>query len=105
MRVEAEGGGAGSAQTFSAYGHHYALVVVEGLPAGRRATRTRCWLDERRGLAGSRTRRTRRPVIRTRPADDGDQPVSLIFGSCREATPHATGRRCRRTRWTPTPAG
>ena len=32
-------------------------------------------------------------VIWTRPADDADQPVSLIFGSCREATPHATGRR------------
>src|SRR5919199_2485726 len=32
VRVEAEGGGSGSAHTFSAYGHHYALVVVEGLP-------------------------------------------------------------------------
>src|SRR5512133_1859414 len=31
VRVEADGGGAGSAHTFSAYGHHYAIVVVEGL--------------------------------------------------------------------------
>ena len=31
-------------------------------------------------------------VIRTRAADDRDQPVRLVFGSCREATPKATGR-------------
>src|SRR5689334_23625190 len=31
VRVEAEGGGSGSARTFGAYGHHYAIVVVEGL--------------------------------------------------------------------------
>src|ERR1700761_7360511 len=31
VRVEAEGGGAGSAATFSAYGHHYAIVIVGGL--------------------------------------------------------------------------
>ena len=29
-------------------------------------------------------------VIRTRAADDRDQPVRLIFGSCRETTQHAT---------------
>jgi len=32
-------------------------------------------------------------VIRTRAADDRDQPVRLIFGSCRETTQHATIRR------------
>jgi hypothetical protein len=32
-------------------------------------------------------------VIRTRSTDDRGQPVTVIFGSCREATPHATERR------------
>jgi len=32
-------------------------------------------------------------VIRTRAADDRADPVSLIFGSCRDATPDATGDR------------
>ena len=32
-------------------------------------------------------------MIRTRAADDRDQPVRLIFGSCRETTQHATIRR------------
>src|SRR5690606_9826152 len=31
VTVEADGGGSGSAPTFSAYGHHHAMVVVEGL--------------------------------------------------------------------------
>ena len=32
-------------------------------------------------------------VIRTRAADDRDQPVNLIFGSCRETTQHSTTRK------------
>jgi hypothetical protein len=32
-------------------------------------------------------------VIRTRATDDREQPVSMIFGSCREATPQATTRK------------
>ena len=74
MRVEADGGGAGAAHTFSAYGHHYAIVVVEGLAAGA-ATPYDGLPRRRAGLAAGRTRRTPEPVIRTRPADDGDQPV------------------------------
>src|SRR3954471_659141 len=46
VRVEAEGGGAGSAPTFTAYGHHYALVVVESLPAEATSAYT-VWLDDR----------------------------------------------------------
>ncbi|HEV8172199.1 MAG TPA: alkaline phosphatase D family protein [Actinoplanes sp.] len=91
VRVEADGGGAGSAHTFSAYGHHYAIVVVEGLTPDA-ASSYRVLLDDRPVWppAGSPYPRS---VIRTRASDDREQPVSLIFGSCREATPHATGRR------------
>jgi hypothetical protein len=90
VRVEVEGGAAGSAPTFSAYGHHYALVVVAGLTPG--ATRAyRVYLDERQvwPAAGSPYPQS---VIRTRAAQDDDGPVRLIFGSCREATPHSTAR-------------
>jgi hypothetical protein len=91
VRVEADGAGAGSAHTFSAYGHHYAIVVVEGLTPDA-ASPYRVLLDDRPVWppAGSPYPRS---VIRTRATDDREQPVSLIFGSCREATPHATGRR------------
>jgi PhoD-like phosphatase len=91
VRVEAEGGASGSAPTFSAYGHHYAIVIVEGLlpDADHPYTVT---LDGREvwPLADSPYPPS---FIRTRPADDADHPVRLIFGSCREATPHATGRK------------
>src|SRR3954470_14030415 len=46
VRVEADGGGAGSAGTFPAYGHHYALVVVEGLVPDA-ANAYRVFLDDR----------------------------------------------------------
>ena len=89
VRVEAEGGGAGSAPTFSAYGHHYALVVVEGLPAAA-ATPYIVRLDDRPVWPLPQSPYPP-PVIRT--TDHPDGKVSLIFGSCREATPKATGRR------------
>jgi hypothetical protein len=91
VRVEAEGGGAGSAHTFSAYGHHYAIVVVEGLTPDA-ASPYRVWLDDRPVWPPADSPYPR-PVIRTRATDDRAQPVSLVFGSCREATPHATARR------------
>ena len=53
VRVEVDGGGAGSAPTFSAYGHHYALVVVEGLRPDA-ASPYRVLLDDRHGLAAGR---------------------------------------------------
>src|SRR5690242_3340593 len=46
VHVEADGGGAGSAPTFTAYGHYYALVVVEGLRRGVSST-YRVLLDDR----------------------------------------------------------
>ncbi|GAA0458348.1 alkaline phosphatase [Paractinoplanes deccanensis] len=91
VRVEAEGGGSGSAATFSAYGHHYALVVVEGLRPGASSS-YQVLLDDRVVWPSAESTYPP-PAIHTRPADDDTEPVRLIFGSCREATPHATGRR------------
>ena len=91
VRVEAEGGGEGSAATFTAYGHHYALVVVEGLRPGTASAYT-VLLDDR--PVWPSTESSYPPsMIRTRPADDDEAPVRLIFGSCREATPSAIARR------------
>ena len=63
-----------------------------GADPGQRVTRTRCcsttrWSGRRPGSGFPPS------VIRTRAADDRDQPVSLIFGSCRETTQHATARK------------
>jgi hypothetical protein len=91
VRVEAEGGGAGSAQTFSAYGHSYAIVVVENL-APDTASAYRVLLDDRVVWPPADSPYPE-SVIRTRATDDREQAVSLIFGSCREATPQATGRK------------
>ncbi|GAB1693965.1 alkaline phosphatase D family protein [Krasilnikovia sp. M28-CT-15] len=90
VRVEADGDAAGCAPTFSAYGHHYALVVVEGL-APDTATTYRVLLDDRQVWPEADSPYPP-PVIRTRAADDRAQPVQLVFGSCREATPKATRR-------------
>ncbi len=91
VHVEAEGGGAGSAPTFTAYGHHYALVVVEGLRLGA-SSAYKVLLDDR--LAWPSTESPYPPpAIHTRPAADAGTPVRMIFGSCREATPSATTRR------------
>jgi hypothetical protein len=91
VHIEAEGGGSGSATTFSAYGHHYALVVVEGLTPDASSS-YRVHLDDR--LVWPSTDSSYPPsVIRTRPAQDADAPVRLIFGSCREATPKSNARR------------
>jgi hypothetical protein len=91
VQVEAEGGAAGSAHTFSAYDHHYAIVIVEGLqPDADHPYTVRLDGREVWPLPDSPYPPT---FIRTRPADDAEHPVRLIFGSCREATPHATARK------------
>ena len=91
VRVEADGGGAGSAPTFTAYGHHYAMVVVEGLRLDTASVYT-VLLDDH--LVWPLPESPYPPaMIRTRPVEDRDAPVRMIFGSCREATPHATGRK------------
>jgi hypothetical protein len=91
VSVEAEGGAAGSAPTFSAHGHHYALVVVGGLAPDSTSAYT-VSIDGERAWP-PRDDAYPAPVIRTRPAEDAATPVRLIFGSCREAVPSATSRR------------
>ncbi|WP_433791813.1 alkaline phosphatase D family protein [Actinoplanes sp. CA-252034] len=90
VRVEVDGPGAGSARTFSAYNHHYAMVTVDGL-APDSANPYRLFLDDRQVWPEADSEYPP-PVIRTRSADDAAQPVSLIFGSCRKGTPQVSGR-------------
>ncbi|MFE9205811.1 alkaline phosphatase D family protein [Micromonospora sp. NPDC007230] len=91
VTVRTASGATGSAPTFSAYDHHYAIVVVAGLDPDSVTTYEVliddevAWPVPESGFPPS--------VIRTRAADDRDQPVSLIFGSCRETTQHATARK------------
>ncbi|MEU6076687.1 alkaline phosphatase D family protein [Micromonospora sp. NPDC047074] len=91
VTVRTADGAGGSSPTFSAYDHHYALVVVEGLTPDS-ATSYEVLVDDE--VAWPEPGGTFPPsVIRTRAADDLDQPVRLVFGSCRETTQHATTRR------------
>ena len=91
VTVRAANGASGTAPTFSAYHHHYALVVVDGLTPDSAASYQvliddeMAWPVLESGFPPS--------MIRTRATDDRDQPVKLIFGSCRETTQHATIRR------------
>ncbi|MGK5738860.1 alkaline phosphatase D family protein [Micromonospora sp. URMC 103] len=91
VTVRTADGATGTAPTFSAYDHHYALVVVEGLTPDS-ATTYEVLIDDE--VAWPVPRSHFPPsVIRTRAADDRDQPVRLLFGSCRETTQHATARK------------
>jgi hypothetical protein len=86
--VEVRAGKAGGAsRTFSAFGRHYALVVVEGLRPGT-STEYEVLLDGRRAWPEPDSRFPP-SVIRTRSPDE---PVRLLFGSCRQATPYVTKR-------------
>ncbi|MBM0236180.1 alkaline phosphatase family protein [Micromonospora sp. ATA32] len=91
VTVRTADGATGTAPTFAAYDHHYALVVVEGLTPDS-VTGYEVLID---GEVAWPVPESRFPasVIRTRAADDANQPVRLIFGSCRETTQHATARR------------
>ncbi len=81
---------AGRSPTFSVCGHHYALVVVEGLPPGR-VLGYQVLLDG--GLAWPRAQDARPgPVVRTASAqaDPASPPtLDIVFGSCRVDRPHA----------------
>ncbi len=78
------GTGGGAARTFTAYGRHYALVVVDGLAAGAE-TPYQVLLDGEQAWPPAGYEYPA-PVIRTR-ARGG--PVRLVFGSCRKAAPYA----------------
>ncbi|MEJ3744174.1 alkaline phosphatase D family protein [Actinomycetes bacterium KLBMP 9797] len=90
VRVRA-GDAAGEAPTFTAFDHHYALVVVDGLAPGT-ATPYEVFLDDHR-VWPEPDYPYPESVIRTRGRDDADQPVRLVFGSCRETTQRVTARR------------
>ncbi|MDW5324045.1 alkaline phosphatase D family protein [Plantactinospora sp. KLBMP9567] len=89
VRVETPDGAGGEAPTFTAFDHHYALVVVTGLTPGTAAPYhvfldgEQVWPEPGGKFPPS--------VIRTRPA--GDLGARLVFGSCRETTQHATARK------------
>lgn len=103
VRVRTADGAEGTAVTFSAYDHHYALVVVTGLtPDSATAYEVLvddevAWPEPQSGFPPS--------VIRTRAADDLDQPVRLVFGSCRRPPSTRPPASCPRTRSTRTPGG
>ncbi len=71
-------------RTFTVAGHHYALVIIDGLMPGStipydvRLDGTRRW-----PLPGSRFPNC---VIRTLGGED--RPTRVLFGSCRSAAPH-----------------
>ncbi len=91
VTVRTAGGATGTAPTFSAYDHHYALVVVAGLTPDSTTT-YEVLIDDQ--VAWPEPRSDFPPsLIRTRAADDLDQPVRLLFGSCRETTQHSTARK------------
>ena len=75
------------ARTFHVAGHHYALVVVRGLHPGDcheydvRLDGAVRWPDPSLGVPPSSVR-----TVRAREASD--QPLRILFGSCRTAAPH-----------------
>ncbi|MBX7268489.1 alkaline phosphatase D family protein [Micromonospora sp. Llam7] len=91
VTVRTADGAAGSAPTFTAYEHHYALVVVDGLVPDSTSP-YQVLVDDQVAWPPPDSRFPP-SVIRTRAADDRDQPVRLLFGSCRETTQHATTRK------------
>jgi hypothetical protein len=74
------------AATFHAEGHHYGLVLVEGLEPGRtyeyevRLDGELVWPEPGGAFPPS--------SIRTLDPDDRERPLKLVFGSCRVAAPH-----------------
>jgi len=81
VTVRAADGASGTAPTFSAYDHHYALVVVEGLAPDRAASYEVLIDDE---MAWPVSENNFPPsVIRTRAADDRETDLRLLPGDDR----------------------
>ncbi|HEX5523874.1 MAG TPA: alkaline phosphatase D family protein [Pedococcus sp.] len=75
-----------SAPTFGAHGHHYALVVVDGLEPGTSSEYTVA-------IDGERVWPPTDPAYATLPPSristlDPHEPTRLAFGSCRTSVPH-----------------
>ncbi|HKO85569.1 MAG TPA: alkaline phosphatase D family protein, partial [Actinomycetota bacterium] len=80
------GGARGRAPTFRVEGHHYALVLIEGLEPDRT-------YEYRVELDGDPVWPQTRPEGRSFPPSSirtlrGDHPLRIAFGSCRVAAPH-----------------
>jgi PhoD-like phosphatase len=84
--AEAGGGARGAARTFAVAGHHYALVLVEGLAPARTYT-YRVTLDGEPAwpVPGLGAQGFPPSTIRT---PNGDHRLRIAFGSCRLAAPH-----------------
>jgi hypothetical protein len=83
--VEVRAGAAvGAARTFTAYGHHYAFVVVDGLPLDAATPYEVLIGGEPAWPPPDHPYPV--PVIRTRGSGS---PVRVVFGSCRQASPYA----------------
>ena len=80
------------ARTFEVYGHHYALVLIEGLEP-RQAVEFEVALD---GLKRWPQRDGTIPPSRIR-ALDPDGTITVAFGSCRVAAPHDPPYVCERS--------
>jgi len=87
VRASDRGKPCGAARTFTAYERHYALVVVEDLPPAG-VTEYEVRLDGE-PVWPPPAYRFPPPAIHTR---DADQPVRLIYGSCRQASQLVTHR-------------
>ena len=74
-----------SADTFNVHGHHYALVDLTGLPAGRSVAYS-VWLDDRRVWPATDSDL---PASTITTAADGE-PVRLLWGSCRRDADHGS---------------
>ena len=77
----------GAGRTFAVHGHHYALVVVEGLPPA--STTPYEVLVDGAVVWPLPADPYPAPSIRTRAPGE---PTRLVFGSCRKATPYSADR-------------
>ncbi|MFE7532812.1 alkaline phosphatase D family protein [Streptomyces rhizosphaericola] len=100
VEVRCADGASGASPTFAVAGHHYALVVVEGLTPGTttayevRIGSRRVWPPEDSRLPPSTitTPTAAGPSAGSGPGEDGPAPaLRIAFGSCRWAAAPADG--------------
>jgi hypothetical protein len=87
VEVRTKNGASGAERTFCVHGRHYALVVVDGLTPGT-VTGYQVFLDGEQAWPPPDYPYPP-PAIRARADAD---PVRLVYGSCRQASPRVTHR-------------